>query len=165
MNVTLDHFTSQATIALNPASIERTHLVFAYGSLLKGLPNHPVMADAEGRFHGPGRTVDLGLMFSMGGYPGIIAGQDVVDAGLDVDGEDLTRIKGELYTVDDHGLRILDRLEGYPTFYNRSEVMVVTDDNKHAVQAWMYHLPAHWYGSHKMIINDGDWRNYYDRRY
>ena len=46
-------------------------------------------------------------------------------------------VEGALYTIIKEGLERLDRCEGYPTHYDRKE-MVVYADNGTKVNAWVY---------------------------
>jgi len=45
------------------------------------------------------------------------------------------KIKGEFYQVDSETLEVLDQIEGYPHFYNRTRVKTNIGD------AWMYYIP------------------------
>lgn len=97
-----------------------TEQVFVYGSLKRGFGNHGVIRGQE--FVGEGETSDNKWdMFSMGGYPGVIYGE--------------MKISGEIYEVDEEGMKGLDRLEGNGSFYTR-EVIETTHG-----KAWMYVLP------------------------
>ncbi|NIP41348.1 MAG: gamma-glutamylcyclotransferase, partial [candidate division Zixibacteria bacterium] len=60
-------------------------------------------------------------MYSLGGFPAV-----------ELSGT--TAITGEVYEVDDQTFANLDRLEGYPSFYNR--IMI---DTEHG-EAWMYYI-------------------------
>lgn len=93
------------------------HRVAVYGSLKQGYHNHPLL---EGY---PCQNTDVIQgwdMVDLGSFPGIFKG----------DGE----IHVEIYEVDDSGMGRLDMLEGYPTFYNRTQVD--TSEGK----AWIYYL-------------------------
>lgn len=96
------------------------HKVFVYGSLKKGFGNHGVIRNGE--FVGEGVTANPAWnMFSMGGFPGVVRGDK--------------RLSGEVYIVDEEGLRHLDQLEGNGHFYTREIVPTSEGD------AWMYVLP------------------------
>ena len=83
------------------------HRVFVYGTLLAGEPNHYWLAGAEPI--GPARTAPAFELYTFGPYPGLVAGGH-------------TSVVGELYAVTDAILARLDRLEGYPDFYDRQEI-------------------------------------------
>ena len=94
-------------------------MVFVYGTLKQGFSNHHVMKRANGRFVGTHNTDPWYTMIKMGTFPGVVVGGE-------------TSIKGEVFEVD--SLVPLDRLEGYPSFYNRR--LIETDYGP----AWMYIL-------------------------
>lgn len=110
--------------------------VAVYGTLRAGEGNHRLMSDAK--FLGDDET--KGIMHSLGGFPAV-----------DIDGEG--KIKIEVYVVDENTFRRLDGLEGYPHFYNRSEV-----DTQFG-KAWMYHIDAAQLAG-RPVITSGDWKEY-----
>ena len=75
-------------------------LVFVYGTLKRGLSNHRWLRGQT--FLGEARTVPRYRMFDLGGYPGMVLEE----------GEDGGAIEGEVWEVDEKGLRGLDKLEG-----------------------------------------------------
>lgn len=84
--------------------------VFVYGTLKSGHGNHGVMANTAGaEFIGDFSTPPCYTMVSFGGFPGIVPIGN-------------TSIKGELWAVDD--VSQLDRLEGHPTFYQRTNIVL-----------------------------------------
>jgi gamma-glutamylaminecyclotransferase len=83
--------------------------VFVYGTLMKGEPNHRLLEKAA--FIGAARTQPRFNMISLGGCPAILP-------------DGTTAIDGELYDVDDETLAHLDRLEGHPRYYRRTEIAV-----------------------------------------
>ncbi|KAK9052951.1 hypothetical protein SSX86_029581 [Deinandra increscens subsp. villosa] len=82
-------------------------LIFSYGTLKRGFPNHPLMEDLASHndavFIGPYVT-DLKLPLVLGPYG--------VPFLLNLPGSSRHRVRGELYSVSDSGLRRLDELEG-----------------------------------------------------
>lgn len=78
----------------------RATLVFVYGTLKRGLSNHGWLLGQN--FRGAARTLPKYRMFDLGGYPGMVAAG--VGGGV--------MIEGEVWEVDDHGLRGLHLLEG-----------------------------------------------------
>ena len=119
-----------------------TQLVMVYGSLLKGLHNHPVISDGE--LLGEHETEGVFTMLSLGSFPGVIKGGH-------------TKIKGEVYEVNDSTFKRLDSLEGYPTFYSRELI-----STPYSQDAWIYLLNhTHQHGTEKEV-EDGDWKGYLD---
>jgi gamma-glutamylcyclotransferase (GGCT)/AIG2-like uncharacterized protein YtfP len=114
---------------------DNRHLVFVYGSLLKGLHNHVLIEDAEfvSRGHtGPG----LGLL-DLGSFPGLVPDRDCPG------------VWGELYRVDDATLAQLDRLEGVDHHHPdgglyRRDVLAIRPLAAHA-SAYLYNLHGRGY--------------------
>lgn len=117
--------------------------VAVYGSLLSGLGNNIILKD----------SLKLGeevisipfKMVSLGAYPGLIPT------------EDNNNIKIEIYEVSDELFtNKLDRLEGYPDFYNRMEV------NTSFGKAWIYFLNDYSFIDNYslQIVFSGDWKTY-----
>lgn len=94
-------------------------MVFVYGTLKGGHYNNPVMDRANGRLIGKYTTDPEFTMVSLGAYPAVLEGGT-------------TGIVGEVFEVD--SLTPLDRLEGYPGFYNRKVIDTVYGP------AWVYFL-------------------------
>lgn len=102
-----------------------SELVFVYGSLKDGYPNHGVIERSERL--GKAKTFDKKYhMKSFGYFPA------VVDNGS-------YKIRGELYSVSDETMRSLDHLESNGYFYKREPTNVKTEDGQ-IVEAWMYVL-------------------------
>ena len=115
--------------------------VFVYGSLLSGLHNHQAflgsckkLADAE----------IYGEMFSLGSFPAVISGKDV--------------IKGEVYLLSPEQVKRLDFLESHPMWYRRTRV----DSTVGEVQTYLY------VDEEELIeyprVNSGDWRAYLESK-
>ena len=112
--------------------------VFVYGTLQKEFGNHRVMQDAGGKFIAKAHTMDR--------YPLLVDGLPFLidQVGL---GE---YVICELYDVRCEGLRIFDRLEGHPSFYERrvrtflcDRTEEMTDYNSRKKTAWVYFLNSH----------------------
>jgi gamma-glutamylcyclotransferase (GGCT)/AIG2-like uncharacterized protein YtfP len=88
--------------------------VFVYGTLRRGESNHAVIARA--RFLGTARTRPEWRRVSIGPYPALAPGGDVIE--------------GELYEVDAALLAALDRVEDVPRLYRR--VTLTLEDGTHA---------------------------------
>jgi gamma-glutamylaminecyclotransferase len=83
------------------------HLVFTYGTLLRGEVNHDLLAQA--RFVAEARTEPCFELFDLGSFPAMSMGGE-------------TAVCGEVYAADDATLARLDRLEGHPSFYQRTQI-------------------------------------------
>ena len=84
--------------------------VFVYGTLKRGKSNYKWMENAGGQFISEASLIGA-RMFSMKYFPAITFPKDTSQGDL---------IKGELFSVQD--ISVLDRLEGYPRYYNRKQV-------------------------------------------
>ena len=121
-------------------------LVAVYGSLRKGLHNHPVLNGAD--------MLDTGTavgynMYSLGAYPALVP----VDTPT-------YPIRVEVYEVDEPTFAALDRLEGYPSFYNRDVVDVVCEDGS-VMPCWIYYMERN-LADHQQVMN-GDWKDFLEK--
>ena len=94
--------------------------VFVYGTLKKGFGNNVLLQNSN--FIGEG-FVEAD-MFNFGSFPVVSEGKGSV--------------KGEVYEVNDSVFQSLDRLEGYPNFYDRKKVHVRSEAGD--LSAWMYFM-------------------------
>jgi gamma-glutamylaminecyclotransferase len=117
--------------------------VFVYGTLLEGEGNHRLLMRAT--LVGPARTRAEFTFHDLGGCPGLVS-----ESPSELDRQ---HVVGELYDVDAQTLADLDRLEGHPRFYRRTEI--VLDDGS---KAETYILPAR-YGELPRIPS-GSWREH-----
>ncbi|MCG5549440.1 gamma-glutamylcyclotransferase family protein [Halorhodospira halochloris] len=92
-------------------------LVFVYGTLKRGHPNHHVLAQADSSFLMAWATSAEYEMIDLGPFPAVREGGG-------------TAICGEIYAVGD--LAPIDRLEGYPVLYDRRLIETPCG------QAWLY---------------------------
>lgn len=115
------------------------YLCFVYGSLMRNMGNHRVLARA--RFVRAAHTAASFTLHDLGAYPGMVGGGT-------------TRIHGELYEVDNEVLAALDRLEGHPRFYRRQGITL-----SDGARASSYLLPAARFSSYPIVVG-GDWRAY-----
>jgi gamma-glutamylaminecyclotransferase len=118
-------------------SRRQEHLVFTYGTLLRGEVNHDLLARA--RFVSEARTEPCYELFDLGPFPAMSTGGE-------------TAVCGEVYAVDDATLARLDRLEGHPNFYQRARILL---DDGQAVQTYLMDR-ARMRG--RVLIPSGDWR-------
>ena len=110
--------------------------VFVYGTLLRGELNHGLLAGAV--YLGAHRTEPCFTLYTLGGYPGLVA------AGT-------TAVSGEVYRVSDAGLLLLDQLEGYPRLYGRR--LIPTPFGR----SWVYVYRGA--VRDRPVIHSGDWRD------
>ena len=116
-------------------------LVAVYGTLRKGFSNHRLLSDAV--FIGYDHTLPEWDMVSLGGFPALYKGG-------------VTSVTIEVYEVTEAEFKDTDRLEGYPSFYNRELIHTAYG------QAWIYYIqgdPRE--GSPK--IKSGDWDSVSER--
>lgn len=120
--------------------------VAVYGSLRKGMGNHKYhLGDAK--YLGTEQTSEKFKMFSLGGFPAVVP---------DCRGYPVTV---EVYEIDEaYHLPRLDRLEGYPHFYNRMPM-----STSHG-EAWIYYIDSP-DRSFQTEVNSGDWVEFYNQRY
>jgi gamma-glutamylcyclotransferase (GGCT)/AIG2-like uncharacterized protein YtfP len=110
----------KAAADLVAAQLDARDLVFVYGTLKRGHGNHRVIAD--GSFLGEDRIP--AVMHDLGAFPAVR-----LDAAATV--------YGEVFSVDPQTLARLDRLEGHPTFYQRTRVRMSSGR-----RAWVYVMEA-----------------------
>jgi len=97
--------------------------VFVYGTLKKGYQNHHVIKDSI--FMGTGRTLEKYAMYQKD-YPYVVKE------------EAESFIYGEVYSVDDTKLALLDHLERHPEWYYRNQVDVILDGDARIIPVWLY---------------------------
>lgn len=121
--------------------INKTNLIFVYGTLMRGYHNHPYIQD--GKFLSKALTTEQ--------YQMTASGIPFVNKLIPT-----SRIVGELYQVDNvmtlHGL---DALEGHPHGYCR-EIIQVEDETHEIHDAWLYFYNK----SQGIIVESGSYQNY-----
>lgn len=129
-----------------------SHLVFVYGTLKRGFPNHHYMTTA--RFVGRGRTVER--------YPLVVGGRYFSPSLFPEPGTG-KRIAGELWEVDDATLARLDDLETVhlATGYRREKTPVEPVEGGPAIEAWTYFRER----ARVPVIHAEGLDDYQDRRY
>ena len=105
--------------------------LFVYGTLKKEFHNHWVLGNAT--FVGYHTTKPNYTMYDMGAYPSITM-------------EGNTAIVGEVYELE--SLDHCDQLEGYPMFYDRTEI-----ETEYGL-VWVYH----YFPSNRKVIETGIWK-------
>jgi gamma-glutamylcyclotransferase (GGCT)/AIG2-like uncharacterized protein YtfP len=112
--------------------------VFVYGTLKRGHGNHALLERGRARYLGRDRIE--GSMHSLGAFPAVT----LAAAGT---------VHGELYEVSPETLRRLDRLEGTPSFYQRTRVSMST-----GMEAWVYVMTAEKLAAAPAVAS-GCWEN------
>lgn len=122
------------------------HIVAVYGSLRQGLHNHRLLQAIDVEYLGKGLTNNTALLYNLGAFPAIT--QPTLNRGAE-------KIVVEVYAVGEQTFKSLDRLEGYPDFYDREQVGV-TLDNGDTHEAWVYFL----HNERGVVIAANDWKAY-----
>lgn len=119
--------------------------VAVYGSLLKGLGNHGLLANST--LLGEDTTSSNYTMYDLGSFPGLLEG-----------GNNAYTI--EVYEVDAHTLQRLDWLEGYNeahperSFYNRHMIQTIYGE------AYIYYLNDDKLSMTNRVVTNSSWRDY-----
>lgn len=120
--------------------------IAVYGSLRQGMGNHRLMGNST--LIGKGLMVDRATMFSNGGFP-------ILSFSIQQE----KPILAEVYQVDDpRTQQDLDRLEGYPEWYTRTEREFILHDGS-TVTAWIYHQDKD-FRERLPVVESGDWVEY-----
>jgi len=101
-------------------------LVAVYGSLKRGYGNYPTMERAKGKF----------ITEAVSNFKVVMDGHAYPYINIDNNGY---KLSVELFEVNEDGLKVLDSLEGHPTFYKR-EVKTFTGADGNQYEAWVYIL-------------------------
>lgn len=107
--------------------------VFVYGTLKKGQPNHHLISG--GIESGDCRVEGVGVTEAK--YPLIVTTRYNVPFLLDApNARNAVNVEGEVYSVNDKMMEILDDLEAHPTFYTRSQIPIIFQDKSEKM--WCY---------------------------
>lgn len=110
------------------------YLVFVYGTLRQGKPNHYRMLEATN-----GSAQYLGLATTCEKYPLVIASRYNIPFLLAAPGNGKC-VLGEVYDVDDKMLEVLDKLEDHPKCYERKIRKVKMQESGKELECWVYLL-------------------------
>ena len=128
--------------------MEQNNNVFVavYGSLRSGMENEGVNHRAGAVSLGEGFTKNKYLLSQYGrAYFPVVSLT-----------EEKTPLRIEVWKTNESGLtRHYDALEGYPSFYNRTQVPVVLDTGEE-INAWIYHIDDK--RQHGVEVESGDWK-------
>lgn len=136
---------------LTPA--EGKVFIATYGSLRRGMHNYRVNVMGNGQLVGMGETDENYNLYDLGSFPSVSLAHNSHDMSVVV----------EVYEApaDNTGLTgPYDRLEGYPNFYNRTEIPV-TLENGDTLTAWIYHIDE----DMARPVEGGDWCLYRNANY
>jgi len=129
------------------------HKVFVYGTLRVGEGNWRwLLKEKAGAFHIGSDIIEGFTMINLGAFPALIENKTVP--------EELQNevIIGDVFEVNDERLEALDRLEGYPDFYDRVEV-----ETQNNGKCWVYYhnnVTGKELDSYlDRVISSGDWLN------
>lgn len=128
------------------------NLVFVYGTLKRGFPNHAYMDGST--FIADVQTVEP--------YPLVVGGTWFTPYLIPEKGSG-HRVRGELWDVPDERMPALDELESVhlPNGYRRHRIPVSQEKTGTAVDAWTYFRERR----HIAVIHSGTLDDYQDRRY
>jgi len=114
--------------------------IAVYGTLRRGCGNYDYFLRDQ-IYRGIETLMLPFKMVSLGGFPGLVASEEV------------NPIVVEIYDIDEEAARGVDGLENYPRFYNRREVRTSFGD------AWIYYLEGEQYNDLNVIVS-GNWIEY-----
>lgn len=112
--------------------------LFVYGTLKKGFYNHVLLE--KSKFLGHHITGNEFTMVDLGAYPALLE-------------EGTTPITGEVYEITSPIAHNIDRLEGYPHFYQRKEI-----DTPYGKARVYYMDSAEMFEKDVDVIEEGVWR-------
>lgn len=119
--------------------------VFCYGTLMRGFGNYERLLKGRAKFIKEASTTPNFTMLHLGGFPGVV-------------GRGTHAIKGEIFEFDEKKkpeiLTDLDRLEGHPSFYKRTPVILASGDE---VEMYILQRAPHYSDSARTVAS-GDWR-------
>ncbi len=111
--------------------------LFVYGSLMRGEPAHHLLEGA--RFVLPASTAPGFALVDFGDWPGMLR-------------EDGETVRGEVYTVPDELVPVLDRYEDHPDVFVRKEIDLLDGSRAEAYLVRAERAVG------RARITSGDWR-------
>lgn len=107
--------------------------VFVYGTLKRGQPNHHLIS--AGIESGDCRVEGVGVTEAK--YPLIVTTRYNVPYLLDAhNARNAMNVEGEVYSVNDRMMEILDDLEAHPSFYTRTQIPIIFQEKSEKM--WCY---------------------------
>jgi gamma-glutamylaminecyclotransferase len=120
-------------------------LLFVYGTLMVGEPNHRYLAAAK--LVGRAMTVPGFELLDLGHFPAMVPARDAAC------------VWGEIFEVDAATLARCDKLEGHPNFYRRTPIALSVGRQRRAETYLFVRRQAN-----DLVIGEGDWRAYRARK-
>lgn len=99
--------------------------VFVYGTLKKGnsVRGLNMFRDRGAEYVSDAVTTEADYsLYDLGAFPAVTLGGN-------------NQISGEVWEVNEYMMKVLDDIEGYPDFYNRTKIKTTQG------KAWMYYIP------------------------
>jgi gamma-glutamylcyclotransferase (GGCT)/AIG2-like uncharacterized protein YtfP len=118
------------------------HLIFVYGSLRSGGAGAMSVRFPAAKFIAEAKV--SGSLYDLGAYPGLLLN------------ESDSKVRGEVYEVDDETLNKLDEFEA-SSHYRRKQVEL--SPGTHREIGWTYEPDPEFY-SLRTLITSGDWIEY-----
>ncbi|XP_061374917.1 putative gamma-glutamylcyclotransferase At3g02910 [Gastrolobium bilobum] len=112
--------------------VAKPHMIFAYGTLKEGLPNHALMEELMDKDD----AVLVGTYFTRQPYP-LVCGPHGIPYLINLTGPG-QRVKGEVYAVSDSALVRLDEFEGVSAGYYERLPVVAVEEGGESVEAEAY---------------------------
>jgi len=117
----------------------REHLLFVYGTMLDGEPEHALLAEQGARLVGPATTEPGFDLVDLGARPALVPGGT-------------TAVKGEVYALSTAHLARIDVHEGHPLRYRRGAIRL---SDGRVVEAYQIEADQ---ARARRRIRTGDWR-------
>jgi gamma-glutamylcyclotransferase (GGCT)/AIG2-like uncharacterized protein YtfP len=117
----------------------REYLLFVYGDMMHGEPDHPRLAQAGARLIGPAATEPGFDLVDLGTRAALVAGGS-------------TAVRGEVYALSPAALATIDVHEGHPLRYRRGPVRLADGRGAEAYQIDSDQARG------RRRIRSGDWR-------
>ena len=127
--------------------------LFVYGSLKRGFGNHSLLESSL--FIAKAITIPPLVLIDLGSFPAVLMEE----------GE--SQVSGEVYQVSSEVFESIEHLEGYPSFYNRTDIPIILNpgtDSESVEEIPIYHLNREsGYGDRSHVVSDGVWKEYSNR--
>ena len=119
--------------------------IAVYGSLRQGFGNHRLIEHCKLLST---EVVNIPYkMISLGGFPGLVPSDKDYEITI------------EIYEVDDSAYKSVERLEGYPSFYNKAIIGTTLGE----IEIYVLNDPERYYRG--ATVESGDWTAYKTAQY
>lgn len=131
--------------------------LFAYGTLRKDEPNNQIIVN-HSTYVETCQTTDEFIIFTQNykAFPYIVR-----PSVWPLMAQHACKITGDLFTINDTGLRRCDKLEGHPTWYKRELITLNTNSGPKEAYAYILtkeRLDKMLSSEHDYIVFEGDWK-------